>query len=108
MQATHDLAGAGRDESRSKWQRPWRCWNGTPGVTTCCRCHMCTWARRAIAQLRLNDNEMVLGGLAGGVHSAWYAALFACGAGDGNRTRTVSLGTAQTHGHVLGSLRVSR
>ena len=36
------------------------------------------WARRAIAQLRLNDNEMVLGGLAGGVHPAWYAALFAC------------------------------
>src|SRR5450759_143642 len=42
MQAAHDLAGAGRNESRSKWQRPWRCWNGTPGVTTCCRCHMGT------------------------------------------------------------------
>jgi len=53
---------------------------------------MGTGARRAIAQLRLNDNEMVLGGLADGVHPAWYATLFACRAGDGNRTRTVSLG----------------
>ena len=59
------------------------------------------WARRAIAQLRLNYNEMVLGGLAGGVHFAWYAALFACGAGDGNRTRTVSLGTAERMGMCL-------
>src|SRR5664280_1505033 len=29
---------------------------------------------------------------------ACAATLFACGAGDGNRTRTVSLGTACTHG----------
>jgi len=64
------------------------------------------WARRAIAQLRLNYNEMVLGGLAGGVHFAWYAALFACGAGDGNRTRTVSLGIRYgpaIHAPVAGS-----
>jgi len=33
---------------------------------------------------------------------------FSRGAGDGNRTRTVSLGTARTHGYVLGSLGVSR
>jgi hypothetical protein len=34
--------------------------------------------------------------------------VFACGAGDGNRTRTVSLGTVRTHGCVLGALRDSR
>ena len=36
------------------------------------------------------------------------ATFFACGAGDGNRTRTVSVVTVRTHGCVLGALRVSR
>jgi hypothetical protein len=42
------------------------------------------------------------------VQLLYGATYFACGAGDGNRTRTVSLGTVRTHGCVLGALRDSR
>ena len=69
-----------------------RCWNWDARSYDVLPLPHGHWARRAIAQLRLNDNEMVLGGLADGVHPAWNAALFACGVGDGNWTRTISLG----------------